>query len=99
MEAMYISSLIEPLLFSSSWLIVLAPTLTNGSFTPRRWHPVVPVVFLRFGCGFCCCVFCCCVRLNEGLEAMDMLKFGRVGEVGEVSEVSKMWTASFTPVS
>ncbi|CAB1105150.1 unnamed protein product [Ectocarpus sp. CCAP 1310/34] len=38
-------------------------------------------------------------RLNEGLEAMDMLKFGRVGEVNEVSEVSKMWTASFTPMS
>eukprot|EP00752_Nemacystus_decipiens_P010614 g9452.t1 len=38
-------------------------------------------------------------RLNEGLEAMDMLKFGRVGEVSEVSEVSKMWTASFKPMS
>ncbi|CAM9943874.1 unnamed protein product [Ectocarpus sp. 6 AP-2014] len=38
-------------------------------------------------------------RLNEGLEAMDMLKFGRVGEVNEVSEVTKMWTASFTPMS
>ncbi|CAM9356048.1 unnamed protein product [Hapterophycus canaliculatus] len=38
-------------------------------------------------------------RLNEGLEAMDMLKFSRVGEVNEVSEVTKMWTASFTPMS
>ncbi|CAM9383114.1 unnamed protein product [Scytosiphon promiscuus] len=38
-------------------------------------------------------------RLNEGLEAMDMLKFSRVGEANEVSEVTKMWTASFTPMS
>ena len=41
------------------------------------------------------CVF---VRLNEGLEAMDMLKFGRPGEVNEESEISKMWTTSFRPV-
>ncbi|CAM9252814.1 unnamed protein product [Pylaiella littoralis] len=38
-------------------------------------------------------------RLNEGLEAMDMLKFGRVGEANEASEVSKMWTASFSPMT
>lgn len=37
-------------------------------------------------------------RLNEGLEAMDMLKFGRPGEVNEESEISKMWTSSFRPV-
>ncbi|CAM9514000.1 unnamed protein product, partial [Laminaria digitata] len=38
-------------------------------------------------------------RLNEGLEAMDMLKFGRPGEVEEESEISKMWAKSFNPVS
>lgn len=34
-------------------------------------------------------------RLNEGLEAMDMLNFGRPGEVQEESEISKMWSSKF----
>ena len=37
-------------------------------------------------------------RLNEGLEAMDMLKMGRPGEVQEESEISKIWTAKFQQV-
>lgn len=37
-------------------------------------------------------------RLNEGLEAMDMLNFGRPGEVNEESEISKMWNTKFQQV-
>lgn len=37
-------------------------------------------------------------RLNEGLEAMDMLKFGRPGEVEEESEISKMWMSNYQQV-
>lgn len=52
--------------------------------------------FTPFAIRLGVCVFF--VRLNEGLEAMDMLKFGRPGEVNEESEISKMWTSSFRPV-
>lgn len=70
---------------------IARPSLERDGAAPSPCRCQSVLLFL-----FVC--FCWCVRLNEGLEAMDMLKFGRVGEANEASEVSKMWTASFSPV-
>ncbi|CAM9598003.1 unnamed protein product, partial [Choristocarpus tenellus] len=38
-------------------------------------------------------------RLNEGLEAMEFLKYSRPGEAEVVSEFSRMWSASYEQMS